>query len=108
MRAQHDTLDTIFDALANPSRREIVTRLVHGPMTTPEVGHHFGFSKQALSRHVSVLAGAGLIDRVTRGRVQELTVVPERLELVSHWVAAVRRGWESNLDRLDQVLRGNR
>lgn len=99
------TLDTIFDALANQPRREIVARLARGPMTTPEVGRHFGFSKQALSRHVGVLEGAGLVKRTVRGRVHELSLVPTPLGEVSDWVTQIRRGWESSLDRLDDVLR---
>jgi DNA-binding transcriptional ArsR family regulator len=99
------TLDTVFDALANQPRREIITRLARGAMTTPEVGRHFGFSKQALNRHVSLLEGAGLIERTLRGRVHELAIVPARFGEVSAWVTEVRRGWEASLDRLDDVLR---
>jgi DNA-binding transcriptional ArsR family regulator len=104
MSPRSDSLDSVFEALANRSRREIVARLAVGAMTTPEVGRHFGFSKQALSRHVGVLEDAGLIRRVLRGRVHELTIAPGRLDRVTNWVSAVRRGWESSLDRLDQVL----
>jgi len=100
-------LDAVFDALANQPRREIVTRLSRGPMTTPDVGHHFGFTKQALSRHVGVLENAGLITRTLRGRVHELVLVPVPLGEISRWVAEIRRGWESSLDRLDDVLRRN-
>jgi hypothetical protein len=73
-------------------------------MTTPEVGRHFGFSKQALSRHVGVLEGAGLIRRTPLGRVHRLALVPAPLDDVSTWVGELRRGWETSLDRLDEVL----
>lgn len=99
------TLDAVFEALANQPRREIVTRLARGPLTTPEVGKHFRFSKQALNRHVGLLESAGLIERTLRGRVHELVLVPGGLSEVSGWVAEVRRGWEASLDRLDEVLR---
>jgi DNA-binding transcriptional ArsR family regulator len=98
------TLDVVFDALANEPRREIVARLAQGPTTTPQIGRHFGFSKQALSRHMSILEAAGLIERTVRGRVHELRLVPARLDDVSGWVTQVRLGWESNLDRLGRVL----
>jgi DNA-binding transcriptional ArsR family regulator len=94
--------------LANQIRRDIVTRLARGSMTTPEVGRQFGFSRQALSRHVGLLEKAGLIQRVSHGRVHRLSVVPGRLEGVSTWVSSVRRGWESSLDRLEAVLEGRR
>jgi DNA-binding transcriptional ArsR family regulator len=101
-------LDPIFGALANQTRREIVARLARGPMTTPAIGRLFGFSRQALSRHVGLLEQAGLIQRVPLGRVHELAIVPRRLESVSSWVSTVRGGWESSLDRLDAVLEGRR
>jgi DNA-binding transcriptional ArsR family regulator len=100
-------LDQVFDALANQSRREIVARLSRGSVTTPEIGQRFGFSKQALSRHLALLEGAGLIQRLARGRVHELSLVPAPLGEVSGWLAEIRRGWETNLDRLDEVLRSS-
>jgi DNA-binding transcriptional ArsR family regulator len=100
-------LDQVFDALANQSRREIVARLSRGPVTTPEIGRQFGFSKQALSRHLSLLEDAGLIQRLARGRVHELSLVPVPLGEVAGWLADIRRGWETNLDRLDAVLRSS-
>jgi DNA-binding transcriptional ArsR family regulator len=73
-------------------------------MTTPEVGRHFGFSKQVLSRHVGVLEDAGLIERTLRGRVHELVLAPAPLRELSSWATELRRGWEASLDWLDEVL----
>ncbi|MGN6791065.1 MAG: ArsR/SmtB family transcription factor [Streptosporangiaceae bacterium] len=101
-------LDVIFDALANEPRREILVRLSAGPMTTPQIGQGFGFTKQALSRHVAVLENAGLVRRMVRGRVHDLTLVQAPLAEVSGWLAEVERGWQASLDRLDMVLRSNR
>ena len=98
-------LDAVFVGLANQSRRQILTRLARGPMTTPEIGRHFDITKQALNRHVSVLESAGLVARRLHGRVHELTLVPGRLDSVVGWVSELRRGWAANLDRLDEVLR---
>ncbi len=98
-------LDTIFDALANEPRREIIARLSAGPMTTPEISRGFGFTKQAMSRHIAILEGAGLVQRTVRGRVHDLTLVRAPLTEVSGWVAEVERGWQASLDRLDVVLR---
>jgi DNA-binding transcriptional ArsR family regulator len=99
------SLDVVFDALANEHRREIVMRLARAPMTTPEVARHFGFTKQAMSRHVGVLESAGLVSRTLHGRVHELVLVPRRLEGVTRWISALRAGWSASLDRLDEVLR---
>ena len=97
-------LDTIFDALANEPRREILVRLSAAPMTTPEISRGFGFTKQAMSRHMAILESAGLVRRTVRGRVHDLTLVRAPTE-VSGWLAEVERGWQASLDRLDAVLR---
>jgi len=94
-----------FDALANERRREIVSRLARGSMTTPEIGRHFGFTKQAMSRHLAQLESAGLVARTLHGRVHELSLIPRRLDGVARWVNELRRGWAASLDRLDEVLR---
>jgi DNA-binding transcriptional ArsR family regulator len=98
-------LGAVFDALANKPRREMVARLARGSMTTPEIGRHFGFTRQALNRHVGILEDAGLIRRTLRGRVHEVTLVRGSLDAMADWVSVVRRGWEGNLDRLS-TLRG--
>ncbi len=98
-------LDTIFDALANEPRREILVRLSAAPMTTPEISRGFGFTKQAMSRHMAILESAGLVRRTVRGRVHDLTLVRAPLTEVSGWLAEVERGWQASLDRLDAVLR---
>ncbi len=98
-------VDMIFDALANEPRREILVRLSAGPMTTPEINRGFGFTKQALSRHIAILENAGLVRRTIRGRIHDLTLVRAPLTEVSGWLAEIERGWQSSLDRLDAVLR---
>jgi DNA-binding transcriptional ArsR family regulator len=101
-------LDAVFDALANESRREIVARLARGPMTTPEISRHFGFTKQAMSRHIGLLEGAGLVSRRVHGRVHELELMPRRLDGVVNWVSELRRGWTASFERLDEVLRAGK
>lgn len=98
------SLGLVFDALANEPRRHMVVRLARGSMTTPEIGRHFGFSRQALNRHVSILEDAGLIRRTLNGRVHEVTLVRSSLDEIAEWVSVVRRGWEGNLDRLGTLF----
>ena len=98
-------LDLIFDALASEPRREIVAKLSAGSLLTPQIGRGFGFSKQALSRHVAVLESAGLVRRTVRGRVHDLTLVRAPLTEVTGWLDEIERGWQASLDRLDAVLR---
>jgi DNA-binding transcriptional ArsR family regulator len=105
MEARSAALDSVFDALANGPRRKIVIALARRPMTTPEVGRSFGFTKQALNRHVHVLERAGIISRTLHGRVHELELRSQPLEDISRWTTELRRGWASSLDRLDEILR---
>lgn len=99
------TLDRVFDALANESRREIVSQLSSGSATTPELGRRFTFTKQALNRHLQVLEEAGLVERQLRGRVHELRLVGTPFDELSGWAATVAENWNHNLDRLGQILK---
>ena len=85
-------LDAVFQGLANERRRGIVARLARGAMTTPEIGRRFGFTKQALNRHVGLLARAGLVRRTLHGRVHEIELVPRRLDSLTRWVDELHRG----------------
>jgi DNA-binding transcriptional ArsR family regulator len=98
-------LDLAFDALANEPRREIVARLAQGALPTRDLAQHFSFTKQALSRHLSLLETAGVVERSPLGRAHLLTLVPQPLVGVSDWVTEIRRGWTSSFDRLDAILR---
>jgi DNA-binding transcriptional ArsR family regulator len=98
-------LDAIFDALANRHRRHIVARLARTSMTTPSIAREFGFTKQALSRHLSVLETAGLVRRQRDGRIDRLDIVPARLDAVRSWIDEIKAGWNASLDRLEEVLR---
>ncbi len=98
-------LDAAFDALASQPRREIVARLCRGPLATRDVAEGFAFTKQALSRHLALLEGAGVVARAASGRNHILTLVPAPLVGVSDWVEEIRRGWTASFDRLDAILR---
>lgn len=100
----NDLLERTFDALGNPHRREIIDRLMGGPLDTPVLGACFDMSKQALNKHLVVLERAGLIDRRLNGRVHRVHLRPDPLDTVVDWVSAVRRGWESSFDRLGDLL----
>jgi DNA-binding transcriptional ArsR family regulator len=101
-------LGAAFDALANHQRRAILVRLARGAASTPEIALQFGFTKQALSRHVAVLENAGLIERTTQGRTHHLALIPAQLDRISRWLVEIRSGWRSSLDRLDTALRERR
>lgn len=106
MRAAPEQLDRVFSALASAPRRAIVERLALGPTYTPTFTRDFDFSKQALSRHLKVLASAGLTQRETQGRQNLLSLEFDTLNLVSNWVSIRQKAWSGSLSRLDDLLKG--
>src|SRR5947207_2733177 len=100
-----DQLSGTFAALADPTRRRILARLSEGEATVKELAEPFPISVQAVSKHLKVLEGAGL---VTRGRLAQLR--PSRLEGAPlkeavAWLETYRGFWEEGFDRLDKRLR---
>jgi DNA-binding transcriptional ArsR family regulator len=100
-----DQLSSTFAALADPTRREILTRLAEGEATVNELAEPFPISVQAVSQHLKVLEHAGLI---TRGRTAQLR--PSRLraaplEEAVEWLEKYRPFWEDSFDRLEERLR---
>jgi DNA-binding transcriptional ArsR family regulator len=100
-----DQLSSTFAALADPTRREILTRLVEGEATVNQLAEPFPISVQAVSQHLKVLEQAGLI---TRGRAAQLR--PSRLraaplEDAVEWLEKYRPFWEGSFDRLEARLR---
>jgi len=101
-----DQLTSTFAALADPTRRAILTHLVEGEATVNELAEPFSISVQAVSKHLKVLERAGLI---TRGRAAQLR--PSRLEGaplkdVADWLETYRGFWQGGFDRLDERLQG--
>ena len=99
-----DELTGTFAALADPTRRAILTRLTEGDATVNELAEPFEMSLQAVSKHLKVLERAGLI---TRGRSAQLR--PSRLEAAPlkeavDWLETYRRFWQGGFDRMDERL----
>jgi DNA-binding transcriptional ArsR family regulator len=100
-----DTLSLIFAALADPTRRNILTRLAQGPATVREVAEPFAISAPAISQHLKVLEGAGLIERTANAQWRTLTIRTKPLEEASAWVEKHRREWNMNFDALEEHLK---
>jgi DNA-binding transcriptional ArsR family regulator len=99
-------LDRTFAALADPTRRGILKRLSSGEATVSELAEPFPVSVQAVSKHLKVLEGAGLI---TRGRTAQLR--PSRidgaaLKEAAEWIDGYRSFWERGFERMERHLRG--
>ena len=102
MRA--DTLDRVFGALADPTRRRILTRLASGEASVTELTKPFGISQPAISKHLKVLERAGLVARGRDAQRRPSRLKAESLDDVSKWVEGLRRTWEERLDQLDDYL----
>lgn len=97
-------LDATFSALADPTRRAILARLAHGEAGVMELAKPFAMTQPAISRHVKVLEGAGLIIRRIEGTKRPCRLAPDGLAAIDQWLAMLREALAQNYDRLDQVL----
>jgi DNA-binding transcriptional ArsR family regulator len=99
-------LDRTFAALADPTRREILARLASGDATVSELAEPLPISIQAVSKHLKVLEGAGLI---TRGRTAQLRpshLQAAALKEAAEWIDGYRSFWERGFERMDRRLKG--
>ncbi len=102
--AARDPLSATFAALADPTRRAILARLVEGEAPVTELAEPFEMSLPAVSKHLKVLERARLIERSRHAQWRPCRLAPEPLQEVADWVGRYRRFWEERLDRLDDYL----
>src|SRR6202171_4391919 len=100
-----DLLSTTFKALADPTRRAILSRLALGETSVTELARPFDMSMPAISKHLKVLEHAGLIARGREAQRRPCRLEAGRLKEVADWVEHYRRFWEQSLDRLDDYLK---
>jgi len=104
MPPESQNLDHIFGALADPTRRAIVERLLaRGEMTVGDIAAPFAISTPAISRHLQVLEQAGLVERRVERQWRIIRIRPAALAPVESWLARQRRHWDAALDRLEAV-----
>jgi DNA-binding transcriptional ArsR family regulator len=97
-------LDAAFSALADPTRRAILARLASGEVTVMELAKPFEMTQPAISRHLKVLEGAGLIARRVEGTKRPCRLAPGAIDAIDQWLAMLRQALAKNYDRLDEVL----
>lgn len=102
--ASTDPLSATFAALADPTRRAILARLVDGEAAVTELAAPFEMSLPAVSKHLKVLERAGLIERSRHAQWRPSRLAPAPLKEVADWVERYRQLWEERLDRLDAYL----
>lgn len=101
MAKHYPELSLLFRALADPTRRSILTRLAEGSAGVTDLSEPTGLRMPTVMRHISVLEEAGLIATSKDGRVRTCAIVPEALEPVRTWLDEQRAIWEARLDRLE-------
>ena len=101
---QQERLDRVFAALADPTRRQVLTRLGTGPATIGELAAPAAMSLTGMTKHVRVLEGAGLVVTEKVGRARRCRLGEERLEDAMAWIGFYQRLWERRLDGLEAYL----
>jgi len=99
-------LDAAFSALADPTRRAILTRLAEGETTVMELAKPFEITQPAISQHLKVLEDAGLVARRVDGTKRPRRLAEAGVEAMDQWLAMLRKALEKNYDRLDEILAG--
>lgn len=94
----------VFQAIADPNRREILALLAKQRLTLNGVADNFRISRPAVSRHIKILAECGLVYISQQGRERYCELRLDKLREVSDWVEQYRQLWEQRFDRLDDIL----
>jgi DNA-binding transcriptional ArsR family regulator len=108
MLNQSTTLDPVFHALSDPSRRVMVERLSRGPASVTQLAEPLTISLPAVLQHLHVLEESGLVRSEKVGRVRTCHIEPGALGTAEEWISALRAAWERRLDRLGEYLERSR
>ncbi len=101
---RQSNLDAVFAALADPTRRAILSRLADGQASVNEIAAPFGISQPAVSRHLKVLERAGLIERDVDEQRRPARLKAEKMAAAVEWLEEFRAFWGASFDQLDEVL----
>lgn len=99
-----DRAGPVFEALSDPMRRRLLTRISAAPATATELAAQLPISRQAVAKHLTSLSMAGLLDRERSGRDVRYSVTPEPLSEAMQWMAEVGGRWDKRLARLERAI----
>ena len=105
---ERDRLTVAFAALADPTRRDILTRLRGGPLTVGDLAGNYPMSRPAISQHLAVLERAGLVTRDRRAQWNDCSLVTTSLDEAAVWIEQQRADWTDRFDLLDEHFRSRR
>jgi DNA-binding transcriptional ArsR family regulator len=104
VKYEPELLDRTFAALADPTRRAILARLAAGEATVGDLARPFAMSLPAISKHLKVLEGAGLLARTRVGREHRCRLEPGPMREAANWIERYRQFWDEQFDRLAEFL----
>jgi len=104
VKYKDEGLDAVFAALADPTRRQVVSLLAGGSRAVTELSQSFQMSLPGFMKHLGILEGAGLIKREKEGRVVSCTLSADPMKEASDWLGRYREFWEQRLDALARFL----
>jgi len=104
MPNQSASLDRVFHALSDPTRRAIVRRLSRGPASVSELARPFSMAMPSLLQHLQVLEASRLIRTEKVGRVRTCAMEPSALDVAQGWITEQRAIWEARLDRMETYI----
>ena len=94
----------VFQAVADPTRRAILTLLVTGAMTPNAIAEHFNSSRQAVSKHIQILTECEVVTPQQNGREIHYHYNPEKMKEIDIWLEQLRKMWENRFNQLDNLL----
>lgn len=101
---KHMSVDTVLQALAEPTRRQMVEELSRGPLSVSQLAKPFDMTLSAIVQHLGVLEASGVVRTEKVGRVRTCRLDPDALNTAERWVHQRRVEWERRFDRLDALL----
>jgi DNA-binding transcriptional ArsR family regulator len=99
------SLDNIFSSLADPTRRDILSRVARQEMSIGEIAKYYNLTFAAISKHLKVLERSKLVTKKRRGKEQMVSVAPSALKEVDDYLETYRQLWEARFDRLETLLK---
>lgn len=94
----------VFQALADPTRREILCMIAGEPLNLNAIAQEFDMSRPAVSQHIKILNESGLVRMRKEGRQRYCHIQPQKIKEVDQWIEPFRKLWEDRFQQLDQVL----
>ena len=104
MDHKEPTIDRVFQALGDPTRRAIMEKLSEGPVSVSRLAEPFGITLAAVVQHVQILEECGLVHTEKLGRVRTCSIEAAGLQVAAQWIADRRSLWDRRLDRLTEFL----